>query len=103
VKRKVSLTRREILRLLNTNDAALKKYRVKRIGLFGSYATGRQRRKSDVDFLVDFEAPTFDNFMGLASHLERLLRKKVDLITNSGLSAHLKPYVDQEVMWHEVR
>lgn len=102
MKRKANLTRQQILRSLKERQEILRRYKVKRIGLFGSYATGKQSQKSDIDFLVDFVEPTFDNFMGLNSHLERLFRKKIDLITDGSLSPYIKPYVEKQVRWHEV-
>lgn len=57
-KKKPSLTRARILKTLRDHDDALKKYSVRRIGLFGSYARGKQKRGSDIDFLVEFEKPT---------------------------------------------
>jgi len=102
MKRNGNLTRQQILRSLKDRQEILRKYRVKRIGLFGSYATGKQTPRSDIDFLVDFDQPTFDNFMGLNSHLERLFRKKIDLITDGSLSPYIKPYVEKQVRWHEV-
>src|SRR5262249_6837154 len=58
--KKNNFTRQDILRVLRRNDELLQKHAVRRIALFGSYATGRQNRKSDLDFLVDFERPTYD-------------------------------------------
>lgn len=102
MEKKRSLTAKQILSLLQKNQETLQKYSVKKIGLFGSYATGSQRQRSDIDFLVDFEKPTFDNFMGLVFYLEKLFGKKVDLITDGNLSPYIKPYVEKEVRWHEV-
>ncbi|MGH9785865.1 MAG: nucleotidyltransferase family protein [Terriglobia bacterium] len=65
----------------------LQRYQVKRIGLFGSHATGRQRNRSDVDFLVEFEQSTFDNFMGLHDSLRKLFRRKIDLLTPAGVDS----------------
>jgi predicted nucleotidyltransferase len=49
--------------------------RVRRIGLFGSYARGEQRADSGIDLLVDFEADqkTYDNFIDLVFLLRRLV------------------------------
>ena len=33
------------------------RYKVKEIGIFGSYIKGKQKKKSDVDILVEFEEP----------------------------------------------
>ena len=103
MKKKPSLTRAGILRALREHEDLLRKYSVKRIGLFGSYARGQQKRGSDVDLLVDFERPTYDNFIELNFSLERLLRRKVGLVTSRSLNPRIKPFVENEVAWHEVR
>jgi len=86
---------------LKKHKDLLKKYKVKRIGLFGSYVRGEQKKRSDIDFLVEFEEPNFDNFMDLAFSLEDLFRKKAELITNGNLSPYIQPYVEKEVRWYE--
>ena len=79
-------SRRNILALLRSDKETLRRYGVRRIGLFGSHASGRQRATSDVDLVVDLEKSSFDNFMGLTEHLERLLGKKVDVLTPQGIA-----------------
>ena len=37
-----------------------------RIGLFGSFVRGDETKESEIDILVEFEDPTFRNFMNLA-------------------------------------
>jgi len=101
IKTTKELTDKEIISLLKKHKGLLKKYKVKRIGLFGSYVRGEQKRGSDIDFLVEFEEPNFDNFMDLIFHLEDLFRKKVELITNGSLSPYIEPYVEKEVKWYE--
>jgi predicted nucleotidyltransferase len=84
---KNSLTRQRVLRALRRNDELLQKHAVRRIALFGSHATGKQHRKSDLDFLVDFERPTYENLLGLSKDLERLFGRKVDILTPRGLES----------------
>ena len=103
MKKKPTLTRARILKVLREHEDLLRRYSVKRLGLFGSYARGQQKRGSDVDFLVDFEKPTYDNFIDLTFSLERLFRRKVGLVTSRSLNPHVKPFVENEVAWHEVR
>jgi predicted nucleotidyltransferase len=76
----------KILALLRSESVVLRKYGVRRIGVFGSYARGRPRPTSDVDLVVEFEQPSFDNFIGLTEHLERLLGKRVEILTSAGLA-----------------
>jgi predicted nucleotidyltransferase len=49
------MTKGDIKRALLNNKKILKKYKVNKIGIFGSFATGRTKKKSDVDSLVEFE------------------------------------------------
>lgn len=85
--KKNALTRQQILRILRQNASLLERYAVKRIGLFGSYAKGRQTDKSDIDFLVQFKQPTYDNFIGLSRELEKLFGRKVEILTPEGLDS----------------
>ena len=94
-------TRQQILAVLSANEELLKNQGVRRIGLFGSFARNQGRVRSDLDFLVEFERPTFDNYMNLAFSLEKLFGRHVDLVTPDGLSKHIRPYIEKEVIWHE--
>jgi uncharacterized protein len=75
------LTKAAILKTLRQHDEELKQFSVRRIGLFGSFARNAQRNGSDVDFIVEFEEPTYANFYGLSVYLEKLLRRKVEILT----------------------
>ncbi len=79
------------------------RFGVAKIGIFGSAARGEEQTESDVDVLVLF-APgqaTFRNFMELAYFLEELFGRRVDLVTEHGLSGYIRPAVEQEVIWCE--
>lgn len=90
----------EALRILKEHENEIKRrFGVKRIGIFGSHARGEERETSDVDVFVEFIAPTFDNFMDLAFFLEDLFGREVDLVTTRGLSPHIAPFVEREVVW----
>jgi hypothetical protein len=101
IKTRKELTDKEIMSLLKKHKGLLKKYKVKRVGLFGSYVRGEQKKHSDIDFLVEFKEPTFDNFIDLVFELEDLFGRKVELITNGSLSPYIQPYVEKEVKWYE--
>jgi predicted nucleotidyltransferase len=101
IKTRKELTDKEIMSLLKKHKDLLKKYKVKRVGLFGSYVRGEQKKHSDIDFLVEFKEPTFDNFIDLVFELEDLFGRKVELITNGSLSPYIQPYVEREVRWYE--
>ena len=57
----------EIIDLIKSHANDIKTlFSVRRIGIFGSFARGEQKDSSDVDILVEFEKPTFKNFMNLS-------------------------------------
>jgi predicted nucleotidyltransferase len=80
-----------------------KRFHVKRIGLFGSFARGDEKETSDVDIMVEFEVPTFDNFMKLSFFLEDLFARRVELVTPDSLSPYIASYVKKEVVWADQR
>ena len=97
-----ALTAEVILGILRDHKELLRKLSVIKIGLFGSYTRGEQKRHSDIDFLVKFEEPTFDNFMDLVFSLEKYLCRKVDIITEGSLSPYVRPYIEKEIRWYEI-
>jgi predicted nucleotidyltransferase len=67
-------------------EALCRKYRVKRLELFGSAARGDfQAGRSDLDFFYEFDKTNTtdlaDRFFGLWEDLERLFKLKVDLVS----------------------
>lgn len=91
--------RKDLEKVLREHQASLRALGVKRLGVFGSFARGQQRKDSDVDLLVEFEdgAKTFDHFMDLALLLEDLLGCKVELVTPEALSPYIGPRILREV------
>lgn len=93
------LTKEGIFKRIEENERRIKGYGVKRLGLFGSYVRNEQKRKSDIDILVEFEKEkiTFDNYMHLKFFLEDLLGCKVDLVILDDVKRQLKAYILREV------
>lgn len=76
------------------------KYKIKEIGLFGSYVRREQKRRSDIDILVDFkEVPDLFKFIELERFLQRLLKKKIDLVDKEGIRPQLKNIILNEVIY----
>ena len=70
----------DILRFLAENKAEMeRRFGVRRIGLYGSYASGTQRDESDVDLVVELREPTFDDLAGLHIFVEQALGCRVDI------------------------
>ncbi len=80
----------EIVERRTDLEALCRRFKVRRLEVFGSAATGAFRAEdSDLDFLVEFEAPTgagyADRYFGLLESLERLFGRRVDLVVASAI------------------
>jgi len=94
------MNKNEILDFLAKNKNEMKRrFSVKRIGLFGSFARGNQHEKSDVDILVEFEDPTFDNYMDLKLFLEQHIGRSVDLVLVDSLKPRLRNFIAKEATY----
>ena len=76
------------LTVIQTHLAELLALGARRLGVFGSYARGDERGDSDVDVYVEFDDTkrTYDNFFALHERLEKLLGRRVDLVTDKSLT-----------------
>lgn len=75
-------------------------YKMKEIGIFGSVVRGDQKGSSDVDILVDFsEIPDLLKFIELELYLEKVLRRKVDLVDKQGLRPELRDDILNDVVY----
>lgn len=93
----VKMTKEEIKKTLSENKEILRRYKVKSIALFGSYVRNEQTEDSDIDFLVEFEQDTYNNFVNLIFTLEDLFKKEVTVVSTEDLSPYIRPYVLKEV------
>jgi uncharacterized protein len=91
--------REDVLKLIEQNQAALRKLGVCRLGLFGSCARGEATAESDLDFVVEFSHKSFDAYMDLKSFLEDLFRSRVDLVTVSSIKPRLLPIIQRETVY----
>ncbi len=85
--------------LLRHKDEFKNRFSVLRIGLFGSYARDEAIPGSDIDLIVEFMNPTFDNYMDLKFYLENLFQTSVDLVLSDALKPRIVPYVQNEVIY----
>lgn len=95
------LTKEMILDTLRRNKPYFEKeLGVWRIGLFGSYARGKQEAGSDVDILVELRHPLWNNFCGVWNTLEKQLNTKVDLVRNGPhLGEKFRQTVESEIIY----
>lgn len=78
----------------------VRQYRVREIGIFGSYVRGEQKERSDIDILVSFSGiPDVFKYMELEDHLKSLLRRKVDLVRKEAIRPELKKRILREAVY----
>jgi len=76
-----------------------KKYKVKKIGFFGSLAREEETKKSDVDILVEFSQPIGWEYIDLKDFLESKLGRRVDLVTKAALKPELKNDILKDLIY----
>jgi predicted nucleotidyltransferase len=75
--------------------AIARRYGVRRVRLFGSVVRGEDRPDSDLDVLAEFEdGRSLLDLAGFGLDLEDLLGRKVDVVSEGGLS----PYIEKRVL-----
>ena len=87
-------------RILRAHLPALREhYSIASLGVFGSYVRGDQKKKSDLDLLVEFErAPSLFRYLELEDHLSELVGIKVDLVMKKTLKPHIGRRILAEVV-----
>ncbi|MBF0467121.1 MAG: nucleotidyltransferase family protein [Nitrospirae bacterium] len=91
----------EIKTIINSNREVLEsRFKVKTIGVFGSYVRGAQNKWSDIDILVEFSEPVdLIQFIELENYLAGKLGKKVDLVTKNALKPFIGKCILDEVVY----
>ncbi len=76
------------------------KYRVAKLGIFGSYIRHEQRKGSDLDLLVTFEEiPSLFQYIELENLISDSLGIKVDLVMEEALKPNIKERILKEVQF----
>ena len=93
------------LSLLQENIKKLKpilsrRFKVKRIGIFGSIVNGTARRSSDIDVLVEFsQGIDLLDFVALERYLSEQTGAKIDLVSKKAVRPEFKDTILNEVVY----
>ena len=91
---------KQISNIIARNKEELRqKYKISRIGIFGSFSRNEATMESDVDILVEFSEPIGLDFVLLAEELELLLGNKVDLVSSKAVKPRLKKYIEEDLIY----
>ena len=91
----------ELKKILSEHKPEIKKkFKVKSIGVFGSFVRGRSNKKSDVDVLVEFSEPVgMFVFLDLEEYLQSIFGLKVDLVSKKALKPKIGENILNEVVY----
>jgi len=86
-------------KIRNLKPIIRERYKVKTIGVFGSYVRGEAKEKSDLDVLVDFSEPiSLLKFVELENFLSDSIGVKVDLVMKNALKPRIGKHILEEVV-----
>ncbi len=92
-----------ILDFFRANKELLsKRFRVIKIGIFGSYARGEATEQSDIDIIVEFDEDIdsiFDRKYELKEYLMAHFRKKVDLCREGAIKPIFKQLILKDAIY----
>jgi len=88
------IDKEHITKALKDNKVDLAtRYHLTSIGIFGSFTREDFHDDSDIDILIDYDQPIGIEFIDLAEELEKILNRKVDLVSRNGV----KPKYFEEI------
>jgi predicted nucleotidyltransferase len=94
------ITKEEILNTLAKDKPELqRRFKVRKMALFGSYARGEQRADSDVDILVEVDPSIGLEFVTLAERIEKLLGIGVDLVSSQAITSKAMEFIGPELIY----
>jgi predicted nucleotidyltransferase/DNA-binding XRE family transcriptional regulator len=74
------------------------RFGVRGVGVFGSFARGKQGADSDVDVLLELENPSLESQFGAERELELILGRTVETGTLASMNPRVRPAVVAELV-----
>lgn len=92
---------KDIKKILKSKKPEIEeKFKVDKLGLFGSYIKDQADESSDIDLLVEFSEPvSFFTFIDLEDYLNKELNKEIDLVSKKALKEHIGKRILNEVSY----
>lgn len=85
--------------LAGRREEIVRRFAIKKLGIFGSAARDEMHEGSDIDVLVEFEAsPTFDASMDLKFYLEDLFHAKMDGVIEDTVKPRMRPFIEKDLI-----
>lgn len=88
---------KKIATVISQITPILRKYKVKKASIFGSFARGEEKKNSDLDILVELgEIGGLLALAGLKRELEKVSKRRVDLLTYRAIHPPIKQYIKKD-------
>lgn len=87
------------MRTINIIQNYFRNKPIRKAYIFGSYARNEQTKDSDLDILVDVDSTanvSLFEFGRMLEDLKELLKVDVDLVSEDGISKHIKPFIEKD-------
>lgn len=92
--------KQDIFNVLEQHKSNLfSRFPIKSLGLFGSAVRDDFQGNSDIDILVDFNEPIGIEFIDLADTLEKILNRKVDLVSRNGIKPKYFMEIEKDLIY----
>ena len=75
------------------------RYHLTSIGIFGSFTREDFHEDSDIDILIDYDSPIGIEFIDLADELEKILNRKVDLVSRNGIKPKYYEVIQKDLIY----
>jgi predicted nucleotidyltransferase len=86
--------------LRSKKDFFASEFKVKKIGIFGSYARGTGDDESDIDIVVELEKPDLYCLIGVKQTVEEGMGGKVDVVRlRAKMNATLKQRIERDAIY----
>jgi uncharacterized protein len=90
----------EIKTILELHKPELyRKYPIKSMAIFGSFARNEQQKESDLDVMVEFNGNIGIRFVDLAEEIESITGLKVDLVSRNGIKDRYFQAIKSELVY----
>lgn len=86
-----------LIKLRELKPILQRDYAVKEIGLFGSFADDSYDEDSDIDLIVELEKPIGWKFFTLEIYLEKVFKRKIDLVTKNAIKDQIRDSVFSKI------
>lgn len=91
-------TREDILEFLKANRKFLRnRFHINKIGLFGSFARSEQTAQSDIDLIIELDAPDADVYL-LKNSIREFIASRFNRGVDLAREKYLRPYARDAIL-----